>query len=124
MAAVAIVRVTGSSSEATAQAPGQAPAPGTATGTTPAPAPAPAPPAKDAKPVRVTTVGDIVMGSLPYGLPPDGGRVVLLPVDRYLVGDVVLGNLEGTLATGGASKCGAGSTTATPSARRRPTRGG
>ena len=111
VAAVAIVKVTGSSSEATAQAPGQAPAPGPATGTTPAPAPAPtpAPPARDARPVRVSTVGDIVMGSLPYGLPPDGGRSFFSGVDQYLVGDVVLGNLEGTLATGGASKCGGGS---------------
>jgi hypothetical protein len=107
VAAVAIVRFTGSSSEATAQAPGQPPPPGTGTSTSPAPTPAP--PAKDAKPVRVTTVGDIVMGSLPYGLPPDGGRSFFSTVDRYLVGDVVLGNLEGTLATGGASKCGAGS---------------
>jgi hypothetical protein len=108
-AAVAIVRVTGSSSEATAQAPGQAPPPGTGTGTTPAPAPTPAPTARNAKPVRVTAVGDIVMGSLPYGLPPDGGRSFFSGVDQYLVGDVVLGNLEGTLATGGASKCGGGS---------------
>ena len=106
-AAVAIMRFTGSSSEATAQAPGAPPPPGTGTETTPAPAPAP--PAKDATPVRVTTVGDIVMGSLPYGLPPDGGRSFFSGVDQYLVGDVVLGNLEGTLATGGASKCGAGS---------------
>ena len=30
-------------------------------------------------------------------------------MDQYLAGDVVLGNLEGTLTTGGASKCGAGS---------------
>jgi hypothetical protein len=72
-------------------------------------APPPAPPAPDAKPVRVTAVGDTVMGSLPYGLPPDGGASFFDDVDHLLVGDVVLGNLEGTLATGGTSKCGSGS---------------
>jgi poly-gamma-glutamate capsule biosynthesis protein CapA/YwtB (metallophosphatase superfamily) len=54
-------------------------------------------------------VGDTVMGSLPYGLPADGGASFFSQVDDLLVGDVVLGNLEGTLATGGSSKCGAGS---------------
>jgi poly-gamma-glutamate capsule biosynthesis protein CapA/YwtB (metallophosphatase superfamily) len=49
------------------------------------------------------------MGSPPYGLPPDGGRSFFSRVDHLLAGDVVLGNLEGTLATGGRSKCGAGS---------------
>jgi poly-gamma-glutamate capsule biosynthesis protein CapA/YwtB (metallophosphatase superfamily) len=49
------------------------------------------------------------MGSLPYGLPSDGGASFFDDVDHLLVGDVVLGNLEGTLATGGSSKCGSGS---------------
>jgi poly-gamma-glutamate capsule biosynthesis protein CapA/YwtB (metallophosphatase superfamily) len=49
------------------------------------------------------------MGSLPYGLPPDGGASFFDDVDHLLVGDVVLGNLEGTLANGGTSKCGSGS---------------
>ncbi|HSJ74487.1 MAG TPA: CapA family protein [Miltoncostaeaceae bacterium] len=70
---------------------------------------APAPPVESAEPVRVTAVGDTVMGSLPYGLPPDGGASFFDEVDDLLVGDVVLGNLEGTLATGGTSKCGSGS---------------
>ena len=70
---------------------------------------APAPPVDGAEPVTVAAVGDTVMGSLPYGLPPDGGASFFDEVDRLLVGDVVLGNLEGTLATGGASKCGSGS---------------
>ena len=69
-----------------------------------------APPVADGEPVTVAAVGDIVMGSLPYGLPPDGGRSFFSGVDDLLVGDIVLGNLEGTLATGGSSKCGAGST--------------
>jgi hypothetical protein len=70
---------------------------------------APAPPVPDAKPVTVAAVGDTVMGSLPYGLPPDGGASFFDEVDDLLTGNVVLGNLEGTLATGGSSKCGAGS---------------
>jgi hypothetical protein len=69
----------------------------------------PAPPVAGARPVRVSAVGDTVMGSLPYGLPADGGASFFSQVDDLLVGDVVLGNLEGTLATGGSSKCGAGS---------------
>ena len=78
--------------------------------TPPAPpgSPPPATPPR-AGTVRITAVGDIVMGSPPYGLPPDGGASFFDPVDRLIDGDVVLGNLEGTLATGGASKCGGGS---------------
>ncbi len=70
---------------------------------------APARPGPDARPITVAAVGDTVMGSRPYGLPSDGGRSFFSQVDDLLVGDVVLGNLEGTLATGGSSKCGAGS---------------
>ncbi|MEU8981013.1 CapA family protein [Streptomyces sp. NPDC048309] len=55
--------------------------------------------------VRIAAVGDIVMGSLPDDLPPDGGASFFDPVDDLLTGDVVLGNLEGTLTTGGPSKC-------------------
>ena len=49
------------------------------------------------------------MGSTP-NLPPDGGRSFFDGVQTDLAGDVVLGNLEGTLSAGGGSKCGAGST--------------
>jgi poly-gamma-glutamate capsule biosynthesis protein CapA/YwtB (metallophosphatase superfamily) len=59
--------------------------------------------------VSIAAVGDIVMGSTP-NLPPDGGRSFFSDVDAELDGDVVLGNLEGTLSTGGSSKCGRGST--------------
>jgi hypothetical protein len=55
--------------------------------------------------VRIAAVGDIVMGSLPDDLPPDDGASFFEPVDDLLAGDVVLGNLEGTLTTGGSSKC-------------------
>jgi poly-gamma-glutamate capsule biosynthesis protein CapA/YwtB (metallophosphatase superfamily) len=58
--------------------------------------------------VSFAAVGDVVMGSTP-NLPPDGGRTFFDDVDQELRGGVVLGNLEGTLSTGGASKCGSGS---------------
>jgi hypothetical protein len=59
--------------------------------------------------VAVVATGDIVMGSTP-NLPPDGGRSFFSEVQADLAGDVVLGNLEGTLSTGGGSKCGPKST--------------
>lgn len=58
--------------------------------------------------VTIAAVGDIVMGSTPV-LPPDGGRSFFDGVETDLSGDVVLGNLEGTLSRGGSAKCGAGS---------------
>jgi hypothetical protein len=60
--------------------------------------------------VSITAVGDIVMGTTTYGLPPDGGRSFFDQVAQELRGDIVLGNLEGTLSTGPGSKCGSGST--------------
>jgi Bacterial capsule synthesis protein PGA_cap len=69
----------------------------------------PARPAAGAAPIDVAYVGDTVMGSLPYGLPADGGASFFSQVDDLLRGDIVLGNLEGTLTTRGSSKCGAGS---------------
>ncbi|MBW8798690.1 MAG: CapA family protein [Streptomyces sp.] len=65
----------------------------------------PAPPHHPVGNVRIAAVGDIVMGSLPDDLPPDDGASFFDSVDGLLTGDVVLGNLEGTLATGGSSKC-------------------
>ena len=59
--------------------------------------------------VAIIATGDIVMGSTP-NLPSDGGRSFFSDVQTDLAGDVVLGNLEGTLSTGGGSKCGKGST--------------
>ena len=58
--------------------------------------------------VTIAAVGDIVMGSSP-NMPPDGGRTFFDGVQTDLSADVVLGNLEGTLSSGGSSKCGAGS---------------
>ena len=77
----------------------------------PAPVPPPPPPAPSAAPkLRLAAVGDIVMGSPPYGLPPDGGASFFAAVDDLVAGDVVVGNLEGTLSLGGSSKCGSRST--------------
>ncbi len=55
-------------------------------------------------------MGDTNMGSLPYGLPSDGGASLFSQVKPLLTGDIVMGNLEGTLSSGGASKCGSNST--------------
>lgn len=55
--------------------------------------------------VTIAAVGDIVMGTEAYGFPPQGGKTFFAGVSRFLGGDVVLGNLEGTLSTGGVSKC-------------------
>ncbi|WP_219014036.1 MULTISPECIES: CapA family protein [unclassified Streptomyces] len=62
-------------------------------------------PPRPAGDVRIAAVGDVVMGSLPDDLPPDDGASFFDPVEELLTGDVVLGNLEGTLTTGGSSKC-------------------
>ena len=59
--------------------------------------------------VAIVATGDIVMGSTP-NLPPDGGRSFFSDVQTDLAGDLVLGNLEGTLSSGGSSKCGPSST--------------
>ena len=75
---------------------------------TPAPPPVPAQPPPSGI-VAISATGDIVMGSTP-NLPADGGRGFFSDVQTDLAGDVVLGNLEGTLSTGGGSKCGASST--------------
>jgi len=82
---------------------------------TPAPKPKPTAVKKQTGPkipegvVAIVATGDIVMGSTP-NLPSDGGRSFFADVQTDLAGDVVLGNLEGTLSTGGGSKCGKGST--------------
>jgi hypothetical protein len=56
--------------------------------------------------VTVGWVGDVTPGSQ-YGLPPGDGRSLFAAVREDLHGpSVMAGNLEGTLSTGGASKCG------------------
>jgi poly-gamma-glutamate capsule biosynthesis protein CapA/YwtB (metallophosphatase superfamily) len=59
--------------------------------------------------VRIAAVGDITLGS--DASRPEGGAEGLLAGARpFLTGDVVLGNLETTLAEGGAARCAAGRT--------------
>ena len=76
---------------------------------TPSAKPRPARPAVPPGTVTIVAVGDIVMGSTPH-LPPDGGAAFFAGVAPDLAGDVVLGNLEGTLSIGGDAKCRPGST--------------
>ncbi len=56
-----------------------------------------------------SAVGDVMMGSMP-DLPPDGGALYFSGVQSAIKADVALANLEGTLSTGGSSKCGAAGT--------------
>ncbi len=57
-------------------------------------------------PMTVTATGDIMMGTPQFGLPPDDARGFFDPVAGLLKGDIVMGNLEGTLSTTTGSKCG------------------
>lgn len=59
--------------------------------------------------VSVAAVGDTVMGTPEFGLPPAGGSTLFNGVKPLLKGDVVFGNLESALATGPSAKCGSGS---------------
>lgn len=59
--------------------------------------------------VSIAAVGDIVMGTTGH-LPPDGGASFFADVAPAFEGDIVLGNLEGTLSTASGSKCGPDST--------------
>jgi poly-gamma-glutamate capsule biosynthesis protein CapA/YwtB (metallophosphatase superfamily) len=59
-----------------------------------------------ARPLTLQWVGDIAL-STQRGLPPGGLQRALAPVEQQLrETDLTLGNLEGTLSVGGASKCG------------------
>ena len=55
-------------------------------------------------PISITATGDIAFGAAP-DLPPDDGRGFFSDVQADLAGDVVLGNLEGTLADSGVARC-------------------
>ena len=56
--------------------------------------------------MSIAWAGDITLGSR-YGLPPDEGRALFSDVRRAVRrADLSIGNLEGTLSVGGASKCG------------------
>ena len=79
---------------------------GVTTGTTGTTAPSGDVPA-GVSPLTVAAAGDTMMGSPPYGVPPDDGAGVFAGVPRgALRADVSLVNLEGTLSEGAGSKCG------------------
>ena len=80
-----------------------------------APAPATRTPAASIRPaalqsavVHIAAVGDVTMG-WDAGRPADNGVALLAGARPFLVGDVVLGNLETALTDRGPAKCGAGS---------------
>jgi hypothetical protein len=89
-----------------------------ATGAVAADAPAPAPPSRPAaahraapdRPagqVRIAWVGDTMLGHAGAAPVPEGGAVLFARVrDQLRAPDLTFGNLEGVLATDGASKCG------------------
>lgn len=66
-------------------------------------------PEPEARSVTIGWVGDTMLGR-GGTLPPDEGRGLLTEVGRITVDPaVMIGNLEGTLSVGGASKCGGAS---------------
>ena len=69
----------------------------------------PAPTSTPERTVRITAVGDVIMGAAPE-LPPDGGRGLFAAVEELISGDVVLANLDQALTDRETSKCGPGST--------------
>ncbi len=59
-------------------------------------------------PISIGWVGDITPGSH-YGVPPRAGDVMFAHVRKQLQApNLMIGNLEGTFSSGGASKCGGG----------------
>lgn len=81
-------------------------------------APRPSPKATAAASVTISAVGDTMLGNTP-NLPPDPATYFEEVESVLRPGDIVFGNLEGTLTTVTTSKCGAG-TSATCFAFRNP----
>ncbi len=73
--------------------------------------------------VSIAATGDIVMGSTPR-LPPATGAHFFDAVEPALAGQVVLGNLEGTLSSGGPASAARRARIATHSRPRPRTPGG
>ncbi len=61
-----------------------------------APPPLPPPPPPD--PITLSAVGDTIMGTYKYGLPPNNGAGFFDPVKEALAADLVMANLEQTLS--------------------------
>jgi poly-gamma-glutamate capsule biosynthesis protein CapA/YwtB (metallophosphatase superfamily) len=55
--------------------------------------------------ITLDAVGDTMMGSPQYGLPPANGRYLFARTKRYLKADISIVDQEGTLTTVGPSKC-------------------
>jgi len=89
-----------------AQRPAAAPVPVDTVEPTQRPPVTPQVPRRPPTPVPITVVatGDIVLGSTPV-VPPADGRGFFAEVQTDLAGDVVVGNLEGSLARGVAPRC-------------------
>ncbi|MGO9791740.1 MAG: CapA family protein [Solirubrobacteraceae bacterium] len=59
--------------------------------------------------VTIAAVGDTMMGSPQFGLPPSNGRYLFSATDQYLRADVSIVDVEGTLTDAAQSKCGTSS---------------
>jgi hypothetical protein len=102
-----------------AAAPAVPHAPVTATTTIPVTTTPPAP-APDRRTISIAAVGDTMLGSTPQ-LPPSPGTY-LAAMRADLRGDIVFGNLEGTLTDATTSKCKPKVRTASRSGCRRSSR--
>ncbi len=81
----------------------------------------PAAPRRPADGITLTATGDIIMGSAPSGLPPNGGKGFFDQVKGALVADLLMGNLEQTITEDtGVGKCSAQSAGSTCFAYRTP----
>lgn len=79
--------------------------------TSPTPTAVPVAPPVDEQTVTLSGVGDVIMGSLNHGLPPNDGAGFFDPVRSALASDLVMGNLESPLtADTGVVKCSADAT--------------
>lgn len=84
------------------------------------PKPKLSPPPPNAE-IMIAAVGDIVMGTTAKPGGSEGGAAFFSAVDAMLAGDVVLGNLEGTLSTGGGSRCPSHAATRAPEPKAKDT---
>jgi hypothetical protein len=83
-----------------------APDPGATPGPEPTAAPAPAP-----ETITLSGVGDVIMGSVNLGVPPNNGAGFFDPVREALAADLVMGNLDMALSDPtGYGKCSPGAT--------------
>ena len=55
--------------------------------------------------ITIAAVGDTMMGSPQFGLPPSNGRYLFSATERYLKADISIVDQEGTLTDVGPSKC-------------------